>query len=343
MSLIQQFLKSFRQTDDMEPGLIQKADGTVWLVNPDGSETQLTGSGGEITLDGSSIVDLAQILLRVLNPNVVAGSLPDDALFALDSLGNFYVSGLGPEGDVGQNGSLQWNRSGPDGTFALLALAGAALQIKPSLSQFIGPRWTADTSFEGSPTFSFVTVVHPTTGNANGHVYYAVQDGPGVTGVDEPTWPTDGSNVTDGTVIWSDQGPAFTQATIYAAGCQDTEDGVYPLPNIYEAWANYGSMTPSWGVAGGTGAEFKRALATDPVDDDVPSSAVFEWFDDTVGAPAARFIAKDSDGTPVEGLLAALAPDFAAFINVTKPDLPTIPTPTQIATVLSDLGLVTLT
>ena len=41
MTLIQQFLKSFRETDEMEPGLIQKADGTVWLVAPDGSESQL--------------------------------------------------------------------------------------------------------------------------------------------------------------------------------------------------------------------------------------------------------------------------------------------------------------
>jgi len=46
MGLVQNFLKSFREDDTMEPGLIQKDDGTVWLVNPDGSETQLPGGSG---------------------------------------------------------------------------------------------------------------------------------------------------------------------------------------------------------------------------------------------------------------------------------------------------------
>lgn len=46
MTLVQQFLKSFRQSDDLEPGIFLKNDGTVWLRNPDGSETQLPGGGG---------------------------------------------------------------------------------------------------------------------------------------------------------------------------------------------------------------------------------------------------------------------------------------------------------
>lgn len=49
MSLITRFLTGFRETDQMEPGLIQKPDGTVWLVNPDGSETQISGGGGTAT------------------------------------------------------------------------------------------------------------------------------------------------------------------------------------------------------------------------------------------------------------------------------------------------------
>lgn len=43
MSLVQQFLKGFRQTDTLEPGLFEKNDGTVWLRNTDGSETQVAG------------------------------------------------------------------------------------------------------------------------------------------------------------------------------------------------------------------------------------------------------------------------------------------------------------
>lgn len=73
-----------------------------------------------------------------------------------------------------------------------------------------------------------------------------------------------------------------------------------------------------WGVAPG-GAEFKKTPSVAPVDGDVPNGTVYEWFDNTPGAPAARFIAKDADGTPTDGLVASLAPDFSAFINVAKP------------------------
>ncbi len=44
--LERRFTTSFRGTDDSTPGLILKDDGTVWLVNPDESETQLPGGGG---------------------------------------------------------------------------------------------------------------------------------------------------------------------------------------------------------------------------------------------------------------------------------------------------------
>ncbi len=51
--LERRFATSFRGTDDSAPGLILKDDGTVWLVNPDGSETQLPGTGN--TFDGGII------------------------------------------------------------------------------------------------------------------------------------------------------------------------------------------------------------------------------------------------------------------------------------------------
>lgn len=49
----QRFALSMRQADDDEPGLIRERDGTVWLVNPDGTRTQLGGeSGGSQPLHG---------------------------------------------------------------------------------------------------------------------------------------------------------------------------------------------------------------------------------------------------------------------------------------------------
>ena len=48
--LERRFATSFRGVDDSSPGLIQKDDGTVWLVNPDGSETQLPGGAGALPI-----------------------------------------------------------------------------------------------------------------------------------------------------------------------------------------------------------------------------------------------------------------------------------------------------
>lgn len=47
------FLAGFRELDSGSAGLIQKDDGTIWLVNPDGSETQLPGGGGSAVQVGS--------------------------------------------------------------------------------------------------------------------------------------------------------------------------------------------------------------------------------------------------------------------------------------------------
>lgn len=46
MGLIQRFLLGNRVDDDLQVGLFLKNDGTVWLRNPDGSETQVAGGGG---------------------------------------------------------------------------------------------------------------------------------------------------------------------------------------------------------------------------------------------------------------------------------------------------------
>ena len=47
------FETAFKEVDKNEPGLIQEDDGTVWLVNPDGSRTELPGGGGNF--DGGVI------------------------------------------------------------------------------------------------------------------------------------------------------------------------------------------------------------------------------------------------------------------------------------------------
>lgn len=44
------FLTGYRGRDTNEPGLVMKDDGTVWLVNPDGTRAQLLGSGGGLAM-----------------------------------------------------------------------------------------------------------------------------------------------------------------------------------------------------------------------------------------------------------------------------------------------------
>lgn len=51
MTSVLRYLTGFFSADTLQPGLIQKLDGTVWLVNPDGSEAQLSGGGSSSSTD----------------------------------------------------------------------------------------------------------------------------------------------------------------------------------------------------------------------------------------------------------------------------------------------------
>jgi hypothetical protein len=42
------FSASFREADRDDPGLVMEDDGTIWLVNPDGTRAQLGGSAGSV-------------------------------------------------------------------------------------------------------------------------------------------------------------------------------------------------------------------------------------------------------------------------------------------------------
>lgn len=63
MSFIQRFLLGNRVEDDLQVGLFLKNDGTVWLRNPDGSETQVGGGGGSnsVAIADLGILDVAAI------------------------------------------------------------------------------------------------------------------------------------------------------------------------------------------------------------------------------------------------------------------------------------------
>lgn len=86
---------------------------------------------------------------------------------------------------------------------------------------------TADDWAEG--TYNLDDVVQPTT--PNGHTYRAVVAG--TTGDTEPTFPTDGSAVIDGSVAWIDQGLA--DATVHLTGELENDYTDAPLQRIVVA------------------------------------------------------------------------------------------------------------
>lgn len=79
----------------------------------------------------------------------------------------------------------------------------AVLSVQRMPLKDIQEYWPFD-RWEASTAVSADYVIQPTTANANGH-YYKVTVA-GTTSGSEPTWPTDGTTVSDGGVTWEDQG-----------------------------------------------------------------------------------------------------------------------------------------
>lgn len=81
-----------------------------------------------------------------------------------------------------------------------------------------GIAWQASTAYAlGQP-------VLPVT--QNGHLYWASTAG--TSGSTQPTWPTNGGTVTDGTVVWTDLGTTATLVQL-SANCTATVSGTLPI------------------------------------------------------------------------------------------------------------------
>lgn len=83
----------------------------------------------------------------------------------------------------------------------------------------------APTAWQASTAYAVGDFVAPTTGN--GHYYRCTAAG--TSGSSEPTWPTDGTTVTDGGVTWEDYGdlPTLLATVVCAdpAGTVDSQTG----------------------------------------------------------------------------------------------------------------------
>lgn len=358
MSLVREFLKSFREVDTSEPGLFQKEDGTVWLRNPDQSETQLPGGGGGSftgwtedaanpanvdsnggNLDvGSLIADASaanlgdpsrQFWISILNSQLDtsgSGGFPP-AFF--DILGNFVITGLGTS-EIGPLGSFGMRRN-LDGSGASMQVSGASLSVTTTLDS-IGRAWQATHLYYGGGSYD-VRIVPITP---NGHIYGTSDTG--LSGGSEPVWPTDGSTVVDGALTWTDFGLGTITPPLYVVGPRSNDGAIYPPVHIAEFWAAYDKPQPAWGL-GASGEEILWAT-TSPADADVATGSRAQTYDDTINAPRLLIKERDSAGTLFNRIAAVLIDDASAFAGISKPTVPAIPVPQDIVDALVTLGLV---
>ncbi len=112
------------------------------------------------------------------------------------------------------------------------APVAAILSETSSPTAALGSVWTAATAYK------FGQIVYPTS--ANGHYYRCTMTG--TSGAVQPAWVTDGTNVVDNTVTWTDIGyqPAFNKAvnqrqdnTVYALGEFVVAPAAGPFPAHY--------------------------------------------------------------------------------------------------------------
>jgi hypothetical protein len=99
--------------------------------------------------------------------------------------------------------------SGQDGSLGITGQALGSLGTRLEWGQLltVGKQTFAATqaiaTWVANTAYSLNDLVVPTT--ANGHYYKATTAGTSHV-TDEPTWPTNGTTVADGTVVWTDQG-----------------------------------------------------------------------------------------------------------------------------------------
>jgi hypothetical protein len=154
-----------------------------------GPKTFQLGAGGGVL---NRLVMLAAGLV-VLNTGAAANE-PIGAIVGMD----------GP-GDAGDFAAIQFLKD--EGTLELEAAAAIDLDADVFAAD-LGriqplPADPADVgAWQSETAITLGEIVVPTT--ANGHYYQCTTAG--TTAASEPTWPEDGTTVTDGTAVWTDMG-----------------------------------------------------------------------------------------------------------------------------------------
>lgn len=125
MTSVLRYLTGFFSADTLQPGLIQKLDGSVWLVNPDGSETQLPGGGGNVTNAGQQTFSGADVTVpanssakltwdNASGDNLLDPSSPSDPQIVEPGLYAFTLTARGDSNlTVGANFDMRVNINSP--------------------------------------------------------------------------------------------------------------------------------------------------------------------------------------------------------------------------------------
>lgn len=311
MGLVQQFLKSFRQEDNLEAGLFQKNDGTVWLRNPDGSATQVTGGGAPLPSGGSA----GQLLTKLSSTDGDADWENVSGAFDVPVDMN---EGASVTGESRTTEVFRAYASGTDSILDVMFDSGATAEFA---AQSAGSQGDSIT----------ITLVNP---GANHSTTTASTSGNDVTVV----LATDsGGNVT---ALVSDIATAIVDDPDSAAliGLNSFSDGV---ANALAQTPLDGGQDPlfAWWVAPNGQEAF--ATTDEPADIEVVAGQRFQYYDAISGAPKLRIKEADVDGTIYKRIAAALTEDATAFAGIAKPEVPAIPTPQDIVDALVTLGLVT--
>lgn len=322
MSLIQRFLLGNRVEDDLQVGLFLKNDGTVWLRNPDGSETQLPGGGGgsfppagwypNSEDDGS--------LLLVGGELQLTGGHASHTFQTGDAIATFVAQATGVPGTAI---SVLLQGLTDDEALSVTVVGNAiTVTLETSGGEFVSTAQNiADAVAADDAASALVSVVVDNDGVIDGQAAHSLKLADG--------FIVDSS----GTVTITNGGVTLTLAgnggvTIDIEGVSDAD--------LFRA-AN--PEAGAWGLTK-NGLEYFQVFDAGVDDGDVSNSQRVQWFDDTSGSPAIHFKERDVDGNLHSGRAASYNDSGDAFVGIAQQTLGATPTGAQIRAALVALGLV---
>jgi len=209
------------------------------------------------------------------------------------TVGATVVDGTGTWTNLGEKPYALWDAAFDELQTDLYGLRGRSYADR--IGSVGGHTWTATMAYDAG-------IVVPTT--RNGHAYTA--ETAGTSGASQPTWPTTGGTVTDGSVVWRDMGAYWTATAAKALG-----DLIYPYTGrvyVCTTAGTTGASEPSWSV-GQTATITDGSVVWTPVNQPVGNDVTVEVTDTYLNrytsalndVRAAAGISPDFEGAGLDG------------------------------------------